>query len=229
MLKKFNHKWVTIPKLKQINSDSGRKYLIEGTEVKYPSITTVLSATSDNTGLHEWRKRVGAEKANKISTMASRRGTSMHKLCELYLLNEDLEDESIDGNFLFKTIRPQLDRFDNIRCLEKALYSHTFKVAGTVDCIAEVDDKLTIVDFKTASKPKKEQYIENYYKQGCFYFWSYYEITKEMPEQILILISVQDGSVQEFYLKKKEIIQYTELLKKTTEIYYNNVTDTTTD
>ena len=229
MLKTFNHKWASIPKLKQINSDNGRKYLIEGTEVKYPSITTVLSATSDMSSLHAWRKRVGADKANKISAMATRRGTSMHKLCELYLSNEELDDENLDGNMMFKGIRSYLDKFDNVRCLEAPLYSHTFKVAGTVDCIAEVDGKLTIVDFKTANKPKKTEYIENYFKQGCFYFWAYYEITKEMPEQVLVLISVQDGSVQEFYLNKKEIIKYTELLKQTMEKYYNELTNPTTN
>ena len=229
MSKKFNHKWASIPKLKQINSDNGRKYLIEGTEVKYPSITTVLSATSDMSSLHAWRKRIGVDQANKVSAMATRRGTSMHKLCELYLLNEELEDENLDGNMMFKGIRSYLDRFDNVRCLEAPLYSHTFKVAGTVDCIAEVDGKLTIVDFKTANKPKKIEWIQNYFKQGCFYFWSYYEITKEMPEQVLILVSVQDGSVQEFYLNKKEIIKYTELLKETMEKYYNELDNSTTD
>ena len=229
MLKKFNHKWATIPKLKQINSDGGRKYLIEGTEVKYPSITTVLSKTSDTSSLIAWRNRVGVEQATKISTMATRRGTSMHKLCEQYLLNEETDDDNLDGNMLFKSIRPHLDDFDNVRCLEAPLYSHTFKVAGTVDCIAEVDGKLTIVDFKTANKPKKVEWIENYFMQGCFYFWSYYEITGEMPEQILILISVQDGSIQKFYLTKKDIIKYTEQLKQTMEKYYNVITNTTAD
>lgn len=228
MLKKFQHNSAKIPKLKQINLPEGRIYLIEGTEVKYPSITTVLGATTDKSGLLAWRKRVGEEEANKVSNMATRRGTSMHKLCEQYLLNEVPDDQNLDGNMLFRSIRPVLDTFDNVRCLESALYSHTFRVAGTVDCIADVDGKLTIVDFKTANKPKRKEHIEGYFKQGCFYFWSYYEITGEMPEQILILISVQDGSVQKFFLDKKDVIKYTEELRKNIEAYYYNESNYTT-
>lgn len=229
MSKKFNHLWAQIPKLKQINTDSGRRYLIEGTEIKYPSITTVLGATSDKSGLLAWRKRVGEEEANKVSAMATRRGTSMHKLCEQYLLNKDLDDNNIDGNMLFRSISSYLNNINNLRCLETPLYSHKLKVAGTVDCIAEYNNKLSIIDFKTANRPKKEEYIDGYFKQGCFYFWSYYEITGEMPEQILILISVQDGSVQEFFLDKKNIIKYTEQLKENIGAYYYNVSNTTTN
>lgn len=187
----------------------------------------MLGAVSDKSGLLKWRKRVGEEQANKVSAMATRRGTSMHKLCEQYLLNKEVEDDNYDGLLLFRSISPFLNRMDNIRALETPLYSHTFKIAGTVDCIAEYDNKLSIIDFKTASRPKKPEYIEGYFKQGAFYFWSYYEITGELPEQILILISVADGTVQEFFISKKEIIKYTELLKKDAQRYYNEYINNT--
>ena len=225
---RFTHKWANIPKLKQLNLPEGRRYLIEGTETKYPSITTVLGATTDKSGLYAWRKRVGEEEAQRVSNMATRRGTSMHKLCEQYLLNEKIDDDNIDGNMMFKSITPLLNKIDNVRCLEAAVYSHKLKVAGTVDCIAEYDGKLTIIDFKTANKPKKTEYIENYFKQGCFYFWAYYEITGEMPEQIAILISVADGSKQEFILSRKEIIEYSDKLKQNIEAYYYNESNNTT-
>lgn len=215
-----------IPKLKQINSPNGRRYLIEGTAVKYPSITTVLGAVSDKSGLIAWRKRVGEEKANAISRNATIRGTSMHKLCEDYLSNNNLDDlGSPSGNMLFRGIRPLLDHIDNIRCLETALYSTKFRVAGTVDCIAEYKGKLSIIDFKTANKPKQEKWIEGYFKQGSFYFWSYYEITGEMPEQIVILISVEDGTTQEFVLEAKDVIKYSKLLEKDVQTYYNKYGD----
>ena len=159
--------------------------------------------------------------------MATRRGTSMHKLCEQYLKNEEVEDDNLDGTMMFKSIRPILDRIDNVRCLETPVYSHTFGVAGTVDCIAELDGELAVIDFKTSNKPKKEEWIDGYFIQGCFYFWSYYEITGEMPDKVAILISVQDGSTQEFILTKSDIKKYTEELKKRTEAYYNdNITAT---
>ena len=78
----FQHKWATIPKLKQLNLPEGRRYEVEGTEFRYPSITSVLGDTADKSFLIEWKKRVGEEKANAISRASLRRGTSMHKLCE---------------------------------------------------------------------------------------------------------------------------------------------------
>ena len=219
MLKKFKHNWVTLPKLKQINSDNGRKYAVDE-ETKYPSITTVLGKTKDLSYLKEWRKRVGEEHANKVTAAATSRGTSMHKLCEDYLLNQDLDDlGSTSGELLFRGIRPYLDRIDNVRALESGLFSHKLHVAGTVDCIAEYDGELTIIDFKTAKAAKRESYIHDYFMQGAFYFTSFYELTGELPKQILVLISVQDGSVQEFFVKGKEIIYWTEQLKERIKKY----------
>ena len=242
MSKKFNHHWVEIPKLKQITTEKGRRYEVNG-EVAYPSITTVLGKTKDNRALFEWRKRVGAETANKISRNATTRGTSMHKLCERYLRNEqvdapkptpaeDLEFTEINdgdwtaGQLMFSGIRPLLDRVDNVRCLETGLFSHHLGVAGTVDCIAEYDNTLAVVDFKTSRRPKKKENIEDYFLQGAFYFTAYHEITGELPRQIAILVSVQDGTNQEFIVKGREIIQWTEKLKERIEDY-NNVINST--
>lgn len=236
----FEHKWAKIPKIKQVNSPKGRRYEVEGTEFAYPSITTVLSKTADKSGIIAWRNRVGEEKANAISQAATRRGTSMHKLCERYLNNEDLgaampspeEDKDFEeihsgdwdaGRLLFHGIRPALDRIDNVRALEVGLFSHKLKVAGTVDCIAEMDGTLCIIDFKTSRREKDEKHIKDYFMQGCFYFAAYHEITGELPRQIKILISVQDGSFQEFTLAGKEIIFWTEQLKKRIEAYYYNL------
>ena len=221
--KKFNHLWKDIPKIKQVNSDEGRLYEVNG-ENAYPSITTVLSKTKDKGPIIRWRKRVGEEHANRVTISATRRGTSMHKLCESYLSNEVLDLSSdTTGELLFRSIRPQLDHIDNVRCLETPLFSHILKVAGTVDCIAELDGKLTVIDFKTSTKPKKTEWIEDYFMQGCFYLIAYREITEEMPEQISILISVQDGSLQNFTLTKKDIIHYTNMLKERIEEYYGSI------
>lgn len=240
---RFQHKWATIPKIKQINSPKGRRYEVEGTEFSYPSITTVLDKTSDKTWLYEWRKRVGEEKANAISQASTRRGTSMHKLCERYLKNEDLgdlptveEDKDFEGvgkmdwtagELMFRNIRPTLDRIDNVRALEVGLFSHRLKVAGTVDCVAELDGVLTIIDFKTSKRPKKKQDIESYYIQGAYYFNAYYEITGELPRKIAILISVQDGTCQEFELTGKEIIYWTKQLEKRIDNYYEIINSST--
>lgn len=228
----FQHKWATLPKLKQINTDQGRRYTDEsGTEFAYPSITTVLGDTSDKTWLYEWRKRVGEQKANAISRASTARGTSMHKLCERYLKNEVIEapmpsgDEDADfldvltgdwnaGQLMFAHIRPGLEKLDNIRVLEGRLYSNSLGIAGTVDCIAEHNGELAVVDFKTSKRPKSADGIDDYYMQGAFYCNAYYERTGELPKKIVIMISVQDGSLQEFEIGQKEIIHWVEELRK---------------
>lgn len=239
MSKTFEHDWVETQTLKQINTEAGRRYATD-TGQRYPSITTVLGKTKDMSGLIAWRKRVGEEKANAISRAATTRGTSMHKLCERYLSNEpveapmptaaeDLEFQDITkgdwsaGQLMFSGIRPLLDRVDRVRILEKALVSHTLKVAGTVDCVAEFDNELSIIDFKTSRRPKKKENIDDYFMQGAFYFSAFYELTGELPKQIAIMISVQDGSNQLFTARGKEIIQWTEQLKKRIETFYENL------
>ena len=220
MSKKFNHSFVDLPKLKQITTDEGRRYETEN-GTRAPSITTVLGDTADKSGLFEWRKRVGEEKANAISRNAAARGTKMHTLCEKYLLNEDMGEITNDmGGILFKGIRPLLDKLDNVRCLESRLFSSKLGVAGTVDCIAEFDGNLTVIDFKTSRRPKKKEHIEDYFLQGCFYFSAFYEMTGELPNQISILIAVEDGSIIEHTIQQRELVEYTEKLKKRIRHWY---------
>ena len=215
----FEHKWASIPKLERVEEDGVRMYT-DG-KVSFPSITTVLGGTADKSGLFEWRKRVGEEKANKVSQAAARRGTAMHSMCEKYLLNEEVEDKgNPDAELLFRNIKPSLDKITEVKCLETGLISSTLGVAGTVDCIAVYDNKLTVIDFKTSSREKKAENIEDYFLQGCFYFWAYYDQTQEMPEQIAILVS-SPTAMQEFIVPKSDVIEWTERLKKRIKRFKN--------
>lgn len=218
----FTHIEKQVHKLERFEDEDGRKYQTPTGE-KYPSITTVLGETSDKSALFAWKKRVGEEKANAISQAATTRGTAMHQLCEDYLSNEPLSDDNVAGNFMFLGIRPALDRIDNVRLLEAPLFSNALKVAGTVDCIAEIDGKLSVIDFKTSRKPKSEDWIEDYFMQAAFYNMAYYEMYDELPKQFAILISVQDGTYQEFIKSGKEMIYWTERLKTRIAMYYNKV------
>lgn len=221
----FTHKFANIPKLEQVNCPTeGRYYATLLGDVKYPSITRVLGEMSDKTSLIKWKERVGEAEAERISKVATERGTAMHQLCEDYLMNKELSDvDNVGGEMLFKIMCQVLKRFDNIRCLEAPMFSHTLRVAGTVDCIAEIDGKLTIIDFKTSMKQKRKAWIDNYFMQACFYFTAYYEMTGEMPKQIAILIACMDGTLQEFYLKPKDVKAYTVKLKDTIDQYYEKV------
>ena len=158
-VKTFTHQPVDeLPKLLRENID-GKRYYISPTGEKYPSITTVLSK-NNNEGIIAWRKKVGEAKANHIASEAARRGTAVHKLIEDYLNNEELSDTSgVLPLALFTVMKEELDKIDNIQIQEGSMYSDKYKVAGQVDCIAEYDGKLCVIDFKTSTREKKEDKI----------------------------------------------------------------------
>ena len=167
---------------------------------RYPSISTICSFRNRKS-IAEWRARVGAEEANKISKRATTAGTTVHSMIEDYLNNE-LDLEKYDGKHLAKILftqaKPMLARINNIHFQEAPLYSHEFAIAGRVDCIAEFDDKLSIIDFKTSSKEKKEEWIEGYLVQETGYAKMYEERSGIKVEQIVTLITCQTGDTQVF-------------------------------
>jgi len=222
--KAFKHNFLAVPKLEQSNLESGRVYVGEG--FSFPSITTVLSKTKDTSFLRKWKAKVGEEAAARITSAANRRGTAMHSLCERYLLNEDLGTLGYtQGELLFRAIRQHLDEFEEIRALETRLFSKRLKVAGSVDCVAVVGGVLTVIDFKTSSKEKQEEYIEDYFLQGCFYLNAFWELSGDLPRQVRILIALENGSTQVFDLRGSRIVEYTKLLEQRIESYYANKTE----
>ena len=165
----FNHLNIhNFPELKATTTEKGRRYRVG--DSFYPSVTTVIGYSKKD-AIVKWRKKVGEEEANKISTRASIRGTKCHKLCELYLSNESIskyKDDALSMG-LFYQIKPYLDSIDNIHALEDPLSSSLLKMAGRVDCIAEYKGELAIIDFKTSSKTKREEWIDNYFAQETAY------------------------------------------------------------
>ena len=149
---------------------NGKRHYVTPEGKLYPSITTVLGELS-KAAIQAWRKRVGEEEANKISGKASRRGTSVHSVCESYIKNEEgfLDKETYNIIELFKTIEPFFERINNVHGVELALYSDHFGIAGRTDLIAEFDGTLSIIDYKTSNKAKKKEWCESYFAQGAFY------------------------------------------------------------
>ena len=180
-------------------SAAGRLYETpEG--VKYPSITTVLSILSQ-AGIQAWRKRVGEEEANRISHRASTRGTAVHAIVEDYLNNvENYKDKyalNIIDNFL--PLKGLLDtRIGKIYAQEVALFSHHLGVAGRVDCVAEFDGQISIIDFKTSQKIKPRKYVENYFMQEAAYAVMFEERTGTPITQLVTLIAVDNEQPQVF-------------------------------
>ena len=200
----FNHTPVDLPPVKARNSDGVRLYETpEGN--KYPSITTVLSIRNKK-GLHEWRKRVGNDVANYVARTAASRGTKVHHMCEDFLNNEFDEDKHKKDFLpycLFNQLKEQaLCNIDDIYAQEAGLYSDKYKVAGRVDCIAGYKGIPSIIDFKTSSKERNDDWNENYYIQGSAYAEMFGERTGVEISQVVILVVTEDGTVQEFIKDK---------------------------
>ena len=206
-MKKFNHLRQS-PGLSfniQHESRNGKRFYETPSGKLYPSITSILSEFSKKS-IQEWRNRVGAEEANKVSGKASRRGTRLHSVCERYIQNED---EFLTGELphiveLFKTIEPFLDRIDNVHGVELGLYSDHFGVAGRTDLIAEFDGKLSVIDYKTSNRTKKKEWCESYFAQGSFYAIAYEELTQIPVSQVVIVIAVDNDQPQLFVEKRND-------------------------
>jgi len=201
-----------IVELRSVTSEKGRFYTTpEGNE--YKSVTTLISHFTKQKIL-EWRRRVGEEEANRISTRASNRGTSMHSMIEDYLNNKFIEEQYKDKVLplmLFKILKPVLDNINNIHSLEGSLYSDILELAGRVDCIAEYNGELAIIDFKSSTTEKERGWIDHYFVQACAYAMMYFERTGVKVKKLVILISCEDGGVQvfeEYDLKKYMKILY---------------------
>lgn len=205
----FNHCNVSLPQLQRETIDGVRYYKIPDQEevLKFVSITSVTSHHNRHI-FEDWRKRVGEETANKINKQATSRGTDLHSMVENYLLNiPELPDKSIISKHLFRIISPELNKINNIYALESSLYSKQLGIAGTVDCIAEYNGELSVIDFKTSKKPKPKEWIEHYFVQAAAYACMFYELTNIPVKKLVILMACEDGEcvVYEEYDKAKYI------------------------
>jgi len=202
----FNHVPAVLSPLERETIDGVRFYKVpdEDEFLKLVSITSVTSFWS-RAKFAKWRKKVGEKKANEITRKATTRGTDMHTMTEHYLLNEDLPEVQPMGDYLFKIAKPTLNKIDNIHSLEGSLYSKQLGVAGTVDCIAEYDGELAVIDFKTSKAPKPRDWIDGYFVQAAAYACMYYELTGVSVKKLVIIMACEDGEcvVYEEYDKMK--------------------------
>ena len=205
----FNHVDISLPQLERETIDSVRYYKIpDGDELlKFVSITSVTSHHNRHI-FEKWRRKVGEAEANRVNKQATRRGTDMHTLCEQYLKNLDCNsDVNPMSEMLFQIIGKELDKINNIYALESSLYSKQLGIAGTVDCIAEYNGELAVIDFKTSKKEKPREWIEHYFVQAAAYACMFYELTDIPVKKLVILMACEDGDcvVYEEYDKMKYI------------------------
>jgi len=176
-----------------------------------PSITSVTSFYNRQI-FADWRKRVGIEEANRITRKATARGTDFHLVCQDYLENKELSWKNYQPltKFMFHHAKPYLDKINNIHAIERTLYSEYLGIAGRVDCIAEYEGELAVIDFKTSEKIKPEEWLENYFVQEMFYAAAYYELTKIAPVKLITIMVTPGGEVKIFDKRNKD--EYIKLL-----------------
>ena len=216
-MKKFIHRDdigdFECPEIKIID---GKRFYVTPDGNAYPSITTVLSL-QDKPGLKKWKEDVGEKEAKRISQESMRIGTAVHQMAEFYLSNYviKLKDEDKKIVDTFNRLRFLLGNINNIVGVEIPLFSDLLRVAGTTDCIAEYNGVLSVIDFKTSRKPKKEEWIDDYYMQTFAYKLMFEEMTGIEIQQIVILVAcVESFDVQVFKKPAKDADEWLEKLVK---------------
>jgi genome maintenance exonuclease 1 len=212
--KTFRHMFVPEFQLNDQIIDGKRYYFLPDGR-KFKSVTTIIGEKKDNTSLLEWRKRVGEQEANRITAVATRRGTTIHSMCESYLLNKDdyTDKKSPIDIDTFNNLKGILNKHvDDIFGIELPLYSTLLRAAGRTDVVAKFDGALTIIDFKTSTRPKPEAWIEHYFIQSTVYSIMFEEIYHIKVPQLAIMMAVDNDEPQLFVKKTKDyyskVIEY---------------------
>ena len=205
--KNFNK--YTYPLLERVDLEIGRHYL-DSKNTPVPSVTTVLSATSKSKdGIAQWRNRVGEAEADRIVKQSTDIGSSVHDAIEKYLKDElwdifeNTENELIAKKITHKFVNDGLKKITEIWGLEVGLVLDNL-YAGTADCIGEYNSIPTLIDFKTAKKIKKREWIEDYFLQGCAYANAHNVMFGSDIQQIVILMVDRDLIFQEFIVRPSE-------------------------
>lgn len=199
----------------------GKRFYTTPDGAKYPSITTVLGS-GPKPWLEAWKTSLGPDKAAKETQRCSDRGTALHDMVEKYLKNVDTPTEGHERTNIgmFNQIKLQLNkRVGEIRAQEIPLYSHALKVAGRVDCVAEYDGVLSIIDFKTSNNNKTDDMIEDYFLQCTAYAVMFFEMYQVPIDQIVVVIAVEKGLMPLVF--KREIFDYIQPLQDRIAAYYD--------
>ena len=186
----------------------------------YSSVTTMLRKTQDEEsqkGIKKWREDVGEKVAEYVMKNSALIGTQTHLLNEDYLNSIPLKNNfNLLAYAHHQNFIQYLDKIDNIHGIEIRLFSDTMKLAGTADCIAEYDGILSIIDYKTKKSYQRKEWMMDYFIQATTYSRMYHEMTGKKIDQIVILVSSEENTKQEFIVKRED---YEKILDKRLSLY----------
>ena len=219
------NKKFTYPRSTRSLINGSRHYSLDGSNL--PSVTTILKVTQseeDKAAIEAWKQRVGHKEANRIKNEASSRGSSMHAYLEQYLLgkfNLDLLDEEERSKKMANEIIDNglKDKLSEVWGAEATVY-FPGKYAGTADCIGIYEGKESILDFKQSNKPKKEEYIEDYFLQVGAYSLAHNTVYNSKITQGVILICTVDRLFQDFKIEGADLIKYQNKFLERVEQFY---------
>ena len=224
-MNKFNY-----PKLERVDTEIGRHYRDSNNNL-VPSVTTVLSCTSDNKdGIEKWRKKVGDSEADRIMKQSTEIGTAVHEAIEKFLGNndwdhfQDTSDQIMARKMTSKFVGLGLNKISQVWGLEVGLILDNL-YAGTADCVGTYSDVPSLIDFKTARRVKKREWIEDYFLQGCAYANAHNVMFNTEIKQIVILMVDRDLMFKEFIVKSDEFTFLTEKWKKRLITFKNKYSD----
>ena len=224
---KCNNKFTYPNSIRSIINGS-RHYALEGSSL--PSVTTILKATQseeDKASLAAWKERIGEAEAERIKKEASNRGSSMHSFLERFLLgkfNLDLlEEENKSKKMALEIIDNGLkNKLTEIWGAESVVY-YPGRYAGTADCIGIYEGKETILDFKQSNKPKKQEYVSDYFMQISGYILAHNTVYNSRITQGVILLCTVGGLLQDFKIEGNELIDFQNKFLDRVEQFYNQL------
>ena len=218
MKKNDRYNYVRVPRS---DDEGSRTYDVKG--IHLPSVTTILSRTKDQGFLKKWKAKVGEQQAEVIKNISSKRGTSMHKYIEAFILQKGYEDLTSLGQqaktMAQKVIEKGLTPIEEYYGSEVTLF-YPGLFAGTTDLVCRHNDMDTVVDFKQANQPKRKEWIDDYYMQIAAYAMAHDYLHGSKIEQGIIMVCTPDLYLQEFRFQGVELRDWKyKFLKRLSEYY----------
>jgi genome maintenance exonuclease 1 len=208
---------------KQITDHETGKRIYDINNSRLPSVTTILAATKNQQFLKDWKAKVGEQEADRIKNLSSKRGTSMHKFLEHHILGtgyDDLTEIGQEaGSMAKKIIEIGLAPVEEYYGSEVMLH-YPGLYAGSTDLVCLHNDLETIVDFKQSNRPKKKEWIEDYYLQTAAYTLAHNHVYKSQIRQVVIMICTPDLYYQEFKMQDHDLRSYQHKFLKRLNMYH---------